>query len=566
MSRTFDVLVVSDFNAELVSRYLSADQSHPKCNATSAPYGQVFQVLSEASPAEAGRVALIWTRPEGVIPEYAKLLAGKQTSAARLDEEVDAFAAMIKRFAQGCRHVLVANWLPTYHDRGTGLLSWSREGAAHHLARMNLRLSDALADTSDVFMLDAQCWIDASDGARDSKSWFVTKSPFTEKVLKTAARDVKSALRTASGLNRKLVVVDLDDTMWGGIVGDDGWENLRLGGHDHIGEAYVEFQRALMTLVRRGIAVAVVSKNDEAVALEAIASHPEMVIRTGDLAGWRINWKDKAENIAELVKELNLGLQSTVFIDDNPTERGRVREALPEVLVPEWPSDPSRFADALRQLDCFDRAAITSEDRERTQMYVQERTRRGSLDVASSPEEWLASLGVKVRIDRLAASNIKRVVQLLNKTNQLNLRTRRCTEKELTQWLEGGKNRDLVAVTVADRFGDVGLTGIVSWEQIGTTLEIVDYVLSCRAMGRQVEQLMVHLAVEAASRVKCDSVIAQLIPTTKNRPCLEFWQNSGFSDNGQNVFQWKTDRLYPKPAFIALEGNATRAAPMAAAI
>jgi FkbH-like protein len=566
MTRTFEVLVISDFNAELVSRYLSADQSHPKCNAISAPYGQVFQVLSDGSPDEAGRIALIWTRPEGVIPEFAKLLAGEQASATRLDEEVDAFAAMIKRFAQGCRHVLVASWVPTYHDRGMGLLSWGRDGSVHHLARMNLLLSDALADVPDVFMLDSQGWIDTSEGARDSKSWFLTKSPFTEKVFKAAARDVKSALRTASGLNRKLVVVDLDDTMWGGIVGDDGWENLRLGGHDHVGEAYVEFQRALMTLVRRGIAVAVVSKNEEAVALEAIARHPEMVIRSDDLAGWRINWNDKAQNIAELVKDLNLGLQSTVFIDDNPTERGRVREALPEVLVPEWPTDPSHFADALRQLDCFDRAAVTSEDRERTQMYVQERTRRGSLDVASSPEEWLVSLDVRVRIDPLSASNIKRVVQLLNKTNQLNLRTRRCTENELTQWLEGGKNRDLVAVTVADRFGDVGLTGIVSWEQTGSTLEIVDFVLSCRAMGRQVEQLMVHLAAQAASRANCDTVVARLIPTAKNRPCLAFWQSSGFSESGQNDFQWNTDRAYPKPAFIALEGSAVLVAPMAAVI
>jgi FkbH-like protein len=566
MSTTFNVVVISDFNAEFTARYMSADQSLPRCNATSAPYGQVFQILADTSPAEQGRVALIWTRPEGVIPEYAKLLDGEQPLLARIDEQVDAFAAMIRRFAQGCRYVLVASWIPTYRDRGMGLLSWGREGSAHHLARMNLHLADALADAADVFVLDSQGWIDASDDARDSKSWYLTKSPFTEKVFKAAARDIKSALRTASGANRKLVVVDLDDTMWGGIVGDDGWENLRLGGHDHVGEAHVEFQRALMTLVRRGIAVAVVSKNDEAVALEAIASHPEMVIRAGDLAGWRINWKDKAQNIAELVKELNLGLQSTVFIDDNPTERGRVREALPEVLVPEWPTDPSRFADALRQLDCFDRASITSEDRERTQMYVQERARRGSLEIASSPEDWLASLGVKVRIDPLSAANIKRVVQLLNKTNQLNLRTRRCTEKELMQWLEGGKSRNLVSLTVADRFGDVGLTGIVSWEQIGSTLEIVDYVLSCRAMGRQVEQLMVYLAAQAAARASCDTLVARLVPTAKNRPCLEFWQNSGFTENGQNVFQWTTDRSYPKPAFIALEGDVAPAAPMAAAI
>jgi len=566
MSATCNVLVISDFNAELTGRYLSADASQPKCTATSAAYGQVFQALTDVSAVGQGNVAFIWTRPEGVVPEFARLLDGQQVSAQRIDEEVDAFAAMIRRYAASCRYAFVASWLPTYIDRGSGLLNWGKEGAAYYLARMNLRLSEALGGVADIFVLDSQGWIDSTDGARDSKSWFVTKAPFTDKVFKAAARDVKSALRAAAGLNRKLVVVDLDDTMWGGIVGDDGWENLRLGGHDHVGEAYAEFQRALLTLVRRGIAVAVVSKNDEAVALEAIARHPEMIIRTEHLAGWRINWKDKAQNIAELVEDLNLGLQSTVFIDDNPTERGRIREALPEVLVPEWPTDPTKFADALRQLDCFDRAAMTSEDRERTQMYVQERARRGSLDVASSPEDWLASLEVRVRVDPLSAANLKRVVQLLNKTNQLNLRTRRSTEKELQTWLEGGNNRDLAALTVADRFGDLGLTGIVSWEQIGATLEIVDYVLSCRAMGRQVEQLMAHLAVQAAARAKCDTVVARLIPTAKNRPCLAFWQGSGFSETGQNVFQWTTERDYPKPPFIALEGSVAPAAPLATAV
>ncbi|WP_431204215.1 HAD-IIIC family phosphatase [Bradyrhizobium betae] len=558
--------MVSDFNADLVSRYLSADRTAPLCKAASAPYGQVFQVLSNPAAAAPGSVALIWTRPEGVVPELARLLAGQNVEAAQLDAEVDAFAAAIKSFAKSCKYVFVASWAPTYHDRGLGLLSWGKDGTARHLARMNLRLAEALGDAADVFVLDSQRWIDATDDPRDRKSWYLTKAPFTEKVFKAAAGDVKSALRTASGQNRKLVVVDLDDTMWGGIVGDDGWENLRLGGHDHVGEAYAEFQSALKTLVNRGIAIAVVSKNDEAVALEAIAKHPEMIIRKDDLAAWRINWKDKAQNIAELVAELNLGLQSTVFIDDNPIERARVRDALPEVLVPEWPTDPAKYADALRQLDCFDRSSVTSEDRERTRMYVQERERRDSLDVASSLDDWQASLGVRVQASPVSASNVKRIVQLMNKTNQLNLRTRRTTEKELAQWLTDGTNRNLAAVTVSDRFGDLGLTGIVSWEQIGSTLEIVDYVLSCRAMGRKVEQLMVHLAVLAASRASCDTVVAKFIPTAKNRPCLEFWQSSGFSEDGDNVFAWKTATVYPKPPFITLEGDIAPAGQMASAI
>lgn len=555
MSEACDVLVVSDFNAELVSRYVSADRSLPKCSAASAPYGQVFQVLSNSATPDPNRVALIWTRPEGVIPEFANLLAGQKASARRLDDGVDGFAEMIKKFAEDCRYVFVASWVPTYHDRGMGLLNWSNDGAAYHLARMNTRLAEALAEVADVFMLDSQRWIESSDNPRDRKSWLLAKSPFTEKVFKAAAGDVKSALRTAMGMNRKLVLVDLDNTMWGGVVGDDGWENLRLGGHDHLGEAFSEFQQALMTLVKRGIAVGIVSKNDEAVALEAITKHPEMVIRVGDLAGWRINWKDKAQNIVELVGELNLGLQSTVFIDDSPAERGRIREALPDVLVPDWPADPSKYAEALQQLDCFDRSSITSEDRGRTRMYVADRERRDSLTVASSIGDWLASLDVRVRANPVSPENLKRIVQLMNKTNQMNMRTRRTSEKELLQWLDGGNGRNLLSVTVSDRFGDLGLTGVVSWEQAGTAIEIVDYILSCRAMGRQVEQLMVHLVVQAASRAQCDTVIARFFPTAKNRPCLEFWEGSGFASTEPNVFVWKTADDFPKPDFITLEGK-----------
>lgn len=566
MTEVCNVLVVSDFNAELVSRYISADRGLPKCVAASAPYGQIFQVLSDQTMLDPHRVALIWTRPEGVVAEFSRLLDGHKVSVRQLDDGVDAFAEMIRKFARTCRHVFVASWVETYHDRGLGLLNWSNEGTAYHLARMNTRLSEALANVTNVFMLDSQRWIDASDNPRDRKSWLMAKSPFTEKVFKAAAGDVKSSLRTTLGLNRKLVLVDLDNTLWSGVVGDDGWENLRLGGHDHVGEAFSEFQRALLTLANRGIAVGLVSKNDEGVALEAIRLHPEMILRTSDLVGWRINWNDKAQNIVELVSELNLGLQSTVFIDDNPTERGRIREALPEVLVPDWPTDPAKYAEALRQLDCFDRLSVTSEDRGRTQMYVADRERRDSLTVASSVDDWLASLDVRVIAAPVTAVSLKRIVQLMNKTNQLNMRTRRTSEKELLQWLEEGHNRNLVSVTVSDRFGDLGLTGVISWEQAGSAIEIVDYVLSCRAMGRKIEQLMVHLAVQAASRARCEQVIARFFATAKNRPCLEFWENSGFANIEKNIFTWNTADDYPKPEFITLEGSVEPVGQLAPAI
>jgi FkbH-like protein len=451
--------------------------------------------------------------------------------------------------------VFVSSWVPSQAGRGLGMLNWTLSGQAYFLTRMNLALADALAPAHNIFLLDCQRWIDCARPARDAKYWFSAKCPFTPAVCRAAASDLKAALRGVGGLARKLVAVDLDNTLWGGVVGDDGWEALRLGGHDAVGEAYVDFQRALKSLSRYGVAIAVVSKNEESIALEVFDRHPEMVLRRADLAAWRINWQSKDQNLRELSRELNIGLESIVFIDDDAAERGRVAEALPEVLVPEWPKDPARFGETLRELDCFDRSETTVEDGQRTIMYAQQRDRNYSLVHAVSPDEWLSSLGIRVEIEVIGKGNIKRSTQLINKTNQMNMSTRRITELQLLDWLAGQQDREAVALTVADRFGDIGLTGFVSWQRADATLEIVDFILSCRAMGRQIENLMVHLSVEAAREGNLHSVIARLLPTARNVPCLDFWRKSGFTEKEPNTFVWDASQPYPKPAFMAVKNS-----------
>lgn len=549
MQKLTRVLVISDFNAELVSRCLDADKRAPLCSAASAGYGQVVQTLSETSE-DKGTTAFIWTRPEGVIPEYLKVLDRELAQDDQLFAEVGAFAAAIRSFAAKCDLVLVASWVPSQNGRGLGMLEWTREGQASRLARMNLMLADALTKAHNVFLLDSQHWIDTVRPARDAKYWLSAKCPFTDAVCRTAASDVKAALRAVAGMSRKLVVVDLDNTLWGGVVGEDGWEALRIGGHDFVGEAYLDFQRSLKALSRYGIVIAAVSKNEEGVALEVFEKHPEMVLRCADLAAWRINWLDKAQNILELSRQLNLGLHSIVFIDDDAAERGRVREALPEVLVPEWPKDPARFGEALRELDCFDRSTTTTEDRARTGMYVQQRERNESLARGSSVDEWLYSLGIRVEVEPIGKGSIKRTIQLINKTNQMNLSTRRMTEPQLVDWLTQQHHRRAVTLNVADRFGDLGLTGFVSWQRVEANLEVVDFVLSCRAMGRQVENLMAHVAVEAAREEKLRSVICRLLPTARNVPCRDFWRKSRFTEFEPNTFIWDVSEPYPKPPFI----------------
>jgi FkbH-like protein len=237
--------------------------------------------------------------------------------------------------------------------------------------------------------------------------------------------------------------------LWGGLVGEAGPAGLNLGGHDHVGEAFVDFQRALKRLTARGVQLAIVSKNDETAAFEAIDGHPEMQLRRRDFAAWRINWNDKAQNVADVLDELNLGAESAVFIDDSAIERARVREAVPGIMVPDWPDDPARFREALASLRGFDSPFLTAEDRGRTAMFAAERARRSGLAAAANLEDWLRTLDITVRVEPLHEVNLDRATQLFNKTNQMTIATRRLTKAELEAW---ARHRTFdAAFRVADR-------------------------------------------------------------------------------------------------------------------
>ncbi len=331
-----------------------------------------------------------------------------------------------------------------------------------------------------------------------------------------------------------------------------------MGGHDPIGEAHLDFQRSLKALTHKGILLGIVSKNEESVALEAINRHPDMVLREEDFAGWRINWQDKAQNIVDLVDELNLGAQSVVFIDDNPIERARVREAVPEILVPEWPQDKLRYQQALLSLNCFDVPSISQEDLVRNELYQVERQRETLKRQLSSVDDWLMTIDMKIKIEELNEANLVRTTQLFNKTNQLNLSTRRLSEVELVAWAEADDHK-LWTCRVSDKFGDLGLVGIISLERDQQTGRIVDFVLSCRAMGRKVEETMVHTVLDYAKALGLDTVQAIYHPTAKNKPCLDFWQQSGFEmDASLEIFTWQVRENYALSSHIRLEAPVTQ--------
>ncbi len=550
-------VTLSDFNVENFNALLSNDPEEPSIDVVGTDFGQVRQYLFDEQAAcwsDRADCAVVWTRPESIIPSFKRLRNFEAVDVRDALAEVDEFSGQLLLLKGRADTVVIPSWNIPPDENGLGLLDLRHGvGLRSALTRMNLRLAEKLADHPEYFILDAQRWLFAAgQTAYNPKLWAMAKVPFTKRVFEAAVAEVKDALRAMQGRARKLIIVDLDNTLWGGVVGDEGWEGLRIGGHDPLGEAYAGFQHALKAMTNRGILVGIVSKNTEDIALEVWRKHPEMVLGLDDVAGWRINWDDKAANVLALVDELNLGLQSTVFIDDNPFERARVREALPEVLVPEWPESPFRYQQALLAMRCFDSPSLTSEDRKRASMYVAERKRTSTKMEAGSLEQWLQTLELKVEVAPLGDGNLARVVQLLNKTNQMNLRTRRLSEAELIEWVNGA-DRNLLTFRISDRFGEAGLTGILSIEKRGDEAHVTDFVLSCRVMGRGIEEAMLAVAASEAKKMGAARVVAEYLPTKKNSPCLEVWKRSAFANGAsEHVFSWVLGDLYPVPSHVDL--------------
>ena len=552
----YTALLVSDFNLANFAASLANDPESPSIQSLETPYGQVLPILLDGSFEcwkSSPDFLVVWTQPQGVIKGFNDLLQGVAVSTEGLLSEVDTFAEALVAASQRLPMVFVPTWTIPSYVSSMGLVAMKNDGVHSVLARMNLRLIDLQSRVPGLHLLNADEWLrTAGRYAFSPKLWYMAKVPFGVEVFREAATEIKSAINGITGNSRKLIVVDLDNTLWGGIVGDLGWEKIALGGHDPIGEAFADFQHGLKLLNRRGVLLGIVSKNESDVALEAIDKHPEMILKREDFVGWRINWKDKAQNLAELVEELNLGLQSVVFLDDNPVERARIRETFPEVLVPELPVDPMLFRSRLMELRCFNFPMLSAEDVTRTKMYREERVRENLRASVGSVDEWLKTLEIRVNVEELNDGNISRCVQLLNKTNQLNLSTRRLTEPELQEWVRNAKHR-LWTFRVADKFGDSGLTGIASMEWDAGEGRVVDFVLSCRVIGRKVEETMIHVLLGHAKQLGLRTLRAEYLPTAKNAPCLRFLESKSSARRDGNVFIWDVANEYPLPDCISCE-------------
>jgi FkbH-like protein len=335
-------------------------------------------------------------------------------------------------------------------------------------------------------------------------------------------------LAAKQGLSAKCLVLDLDNTLWGGVIGDDGLEGIVLGQGSATGEAYVAVQEYAREQARRGVILAVCSKNDEAIAREPFEKHPDMVLKISDIACFVANWQDKAANLRHIAERLNIGIDSLVFLDDNPFERTLIRQELPMVAVPEVSEDAALYPYTLADAGYFESTMVTDEDRERSAQ-SQGNTQRETLRESSTDmDSYLRSLEMTLIWRRFDQIGLQRTVQLINKTNQFNLMTRRYTDIDV-QEIMNDPNAVGLQLRLTDRFGDNGIIGIVIGRLQDDGQMLIDtWLMSCRVLGRQVEQATLNLLVATAKSLGAHSLIGEYRPTPKNKMVEAHYQKLGF--------------------------------------
>ena len=518
--------IISSFNNSNFSGLLKSSKKFSwKINEVN--YNQVFQTLTNSSAKiwkKHVNITLIWTTPELISSEFKKLESGNTINSKKIKNEVEYFCSCIDSVKKFSDIVLIPNWILKQQNEGNIARSYLKDsGLEYNLSIMNQHLYEKLGKEKNFYILNSSKWLTncGSEKAYNSKLWYLMKNPFSNDFFKEAVFDLENLYTTIIGQNKKLLILDLDDTLWGGIVGDIGWKNLRLGGHDYLGEAFQDFQSKIKSLSKNGLLLAIASKNDETIATEAIKKHPEMILSMNDFVTYRINWDDKAKNISEIVDELNIGLQSVVFFDDNPVERDRVRKTLPEVFVPNLPKDPTDYFTFLSKLRCFDSTHISNEDKARVKLYKVESKRTSLKKNFKSLSKWIETLELQISIENIKKENKPRCLQLLNKTNQMNLSTRRLNEKEFSNWINKSSNH-LWTIRAKDKFGDYGIIGILSLSMKNKIVHVVDFILSCRVVGRCIEDVLIEFLKDFCRYHKISKINGEYKKTSKNSLIYEF--------------------------------------------
>jgi FkbH-like protein len=394
--------------------------------------------------------------------------------------------------------------------------------------------------------------------AEDARGWFESKQPCSPSLLVEVSREASHLIRGLRTPPKKVLVLDLDNTLWGGVVAEDGLEGIEIGDTSPRGEAFKAFQKYIASLKQRGVLLAVCSKNDHARAMEPFERHPEMVLRLDDFVSFKANWEPKSDNLRQMAAELKLGLDSFVFVDDNPAEVEIVRQFAPAVTTLLLAGDAAEFAGQLRDCRLFEPRSITSEDAQRTAQYRAESERQSMLGSAADMDTYLESLAMEGIIREFTLVDVPRLAQLINKSNQFNLTTRRRTEAEVLALMEQ-PDHICLSMRLRDRFGDHGLISIVIARVAGVALEIDTWLMSCRVLKRQVEETVLNELSRLARARGCSRIEGRYRATAKNDMVRDFYPRMGFQtractpEGGEFVLDLAS--FDPRPTKMTLRGE-----------
>jgi len=423
----------------------------------------------------------------------------------------------------------------SYEGRLPGSLTWL-------IGHLNSELDALMAD--DTFILDI-AGLAANVGLinwHDPTLWNIAKISFSQRYMPIYADYVCRILAARLGKSRRCLILDLDNTLWGGVIGDDGLEGILIGNGDPTAEAHLHIQQTALELRERGVVLAISSKNEDATARQPFKEHPDMLLREDHIAVFQANWSDKASNIKAIAEMLSLGLESMVFLDDNPAERMQVRRELPEVAVPELPEDPALFARTLIAAGYFEAITFSEEDRKRANFYQDNAKRAQILNQSSDMDAYLKSLDMEISFAPFDATGRARIAQLISKSNQFNLTTKRYSELDIKE-LETNDSFYTRQIRLKDTLGDNGMISVIVCKKHALTWEINAWLMSCRVLGRRVELAALQDIVTNAKAIGATKLIGIYSPTARNIIVKDHYKKLGFTKTSSNseIETWELD-------------------------
>jgi FkbH-like protein len=474
---------------------------------------------------------------------------GSARASALQAESVDRVLTLVREAMRGGGPVLVHNFITPVWPAAGLLDAQNPLGQTNLIRRMNVDLAAAVADLDGVYLVDTDHLVArlGLENCYDPRSGRMSDAPFSPGALRSIAEAELRHFRALGGPRVKCLVLDCDNTLWGGVVGESGISGIVLGDTGP-GRVYRDLQQRLLDLKRRGILLALTSKNEEADVLAVLRDHPDCLLGEGDFAALRVNWEEKAANIRSIAVELNLSLEHVAFLDDDEFECGSVAAQLPEVIVLRWPVDVAG-PQSVDASELFDTLMVTDEDAARTDLYRAETARRGLEATASSPEAYLRSLGLRATIGRAGKAQYGRLAQLTQRTNQFNLTTRRYDLADIER-IAARSNVAVLWLQLEDRFGSYGIVGCAILVVEGGEGTIDTFLMSCRVLGRRADGILLNRLAREARRLGASVLVGEYRPSARNQQVADLYRTAGFSgpeadDDGVTRWRWPLEQGDP---------------------